>query len=141
MHHHPHKVSSKPASTACFLAMCSRTVPSCCVWKHRNYSSQSLRPIRSSKLSSSQDVSSSPALDPREALQRLKQGREFQARTQDDTPTRKMNEEGKATEKGPKEEGGVVAHAYMSAVLRRQSGDRGLSPHLETDWSSSWGHV
>lgn len=60
---------------------------------------------------SSQDVSSGPVLAPREALQRLKQDCELQARTQCDNPTRKLNEKGKATEKGPKEEGSVVAHA------------------------------
>lgn len=60
---------------------------------------------------SSQDVSSGPILAPREALQRLKQGCELQARTQCDNPTRKMNEKRKATEKGPKEEGSMVAHA------------------------------
>lgn len=108
-HHHPHNVSSQPAKT--LVSWLHAAAPSLPMFGN----TESIHPKASGPLgvkdTSSQDVGSGPVLAPREALQRLKQGCELQARTQCGNPTRKLNEKGKATEKGPKEEGSVVAHA------------------------------
>lgn len=75
---------------------------------------------------SSQDVSRSPVLAPREVLRRLKQGCEFQARTQGNNPTRKMKGAKRAAWRpclSPQRSGGRVG-AWGIASFRGQTGQQ-----------------